>query len=116
VIPLTPLPMTAMFRLVMCPPSRPPAAPFQASGLLFAATRGPDWRPGRFLAAEQVSQRLLQVRVAEPVADRGQPLRPDVLAGLGAFLGPSSPSSSRGPNPGTGSNAGRHSTLASVLV
>src|SRR5208282_2848588 len=107
VIPLTPLPMTAILRLVTCPPSRPTAltfqacgSPFQACALLFATMRGPDWRPGRFSSAEQVPQRSLQLRLAELVPGRDQPLGPDVLAGLGDFPGPLLAEQQPGPEPG----------------
>src|SRR5580693_8905120 len=111
-----PLPMTAILRPVMCPPSRPADPAFWrtdpcllacgscllacgscllacgscllAYGSLFAADRGPDWRPGGLLATEQVPQRPLQVRLAELVPGLDQPLRSDVLAGLGDFPGP----------------------------
>src|SRR5208337_297392 len=81
-------------------PSRPAALTFQAYGPLFVATKGPDWRPDRFLATEYVPQRSLQVRLAELVPGRDQPLRPDVLAGLGDFPGPFCAEQQPGPEPG----------------
>ena len=90
--------------------------PFRLAALYSRPLGDPDWRLGRFLAAEQVPQRSLQVRLAELVPGRDQALRPDVLAGLGDFPGPFVAEQQPGPNPGTGSSAGRRSTPASVLV
>src|SRR5262249_56217258 len=58
-----------------------------------------DW-PGGSLAAEQVAQRALEIRLAELVPGPDQPLRAHVLAGLGDFPGSFRPEQQPRPEPG----------------
>ena len=90
-----------------------------------------DWEDAT-TPATAAGIRTVQVRTGIVQTPRGGMLRlltPLFETGLGGRLGdgkqwlawaislaPSSPSSSRGPNPGTGSTAGRRSTAASVRV
>ena len=66
---------------------------------------------------ELVSQRVVDAGVTEAVAQRLQLGRDHPLIGFGSgSRAPCPPSSSRGPNDGTGSTAGRCSTRASAFV